>query len=97
MCRKWLEDLYQELTGRCRHSVASAFYTWLYRIAVQHVKNYLTSQGRRPPSSDVLEADGLNIIMVVVKPCKLATPENLALTGEDQAYRVCRHRSRQKT
>ena len=31
----------------------SAFYTWLYRIAVNTAKNYLTSQGRRPPSSDV--------------------------------------------
>lgn len=31
----------------------SAFYTWLYRIAVNSAKNYLVSQGRRPPSSDV--------------------------------------------
>ena len=37
----------------------SAFYTWLYRIAVNTAKNYLTSQSRRPPSSDVdvMEAD----------------------------------------
>ena len=26
----------------------SAFYTWLYRIAVNTAKNYLVSQGRRP-------------------------------------------------
>ena len=31
----------------------SAFYTWLYRIAVNTAKNYLVAQGRRPPSSDV--------------------------------------------
>lgn len=31
----------------------SAFYTWLYRIAVNSAKNYLVSQGRRPPASDV--------------------------------------------
>jgi RNA polymerase sigma-70 factor (ECF subfamily) len=31
----------------------SAFYTWLYRIAINCAKNYLTSKGRRPPSSDV--------------------------------------------
>jgi RNA polymerase sigma-70 factor (ECF subfamily) len=31
----------------------SAFYTWLYRIAVNSAKNYLTSQGRKPPASDV--------------------------------------------
>ncbi|GAB0149447.1 RNA polymerase sigma factor RpoE [Marichromatium gracile] len=31
----------------------SAFYTWLYRIAVNTVKNHLVAQGRRPPGGDV--------------------------------------------
>src|SRR5210317_1430029 len=31
----------------------SAFYTWLYRIAVNTAKNYLAAQGRRPPKSDI--------------------------------------------
>lgn len=31
----------------------SAFYTWLYRIAINTAKNYLVSRNRRPPSSDV--------------------------------------------
>jgi RNA polymerase sigma-70 factor (ECF subfamily) len=31
----------------------SAFYTWLYRIAVNTAKNYLVGRNRRPPSSDV--------------------------------------------
>ena len=31
----------------------SAFYTWLYRIAVNTAKNYLVSRNRRPPASDV--------------------------------------------
>lgn len=31
----------------------SAFYTWLYRIAVNTAKNYLVSRGRRPPNTDV--------------------------------------------
>lgn len=31
----------------------SAFYTWLYRIAVNTAKNYLVSRNRRPPSSDL--------------------------------------------
>lgn len=35
----------------------SAFYTWLYRIAVNSAKNYLVSQGRRPPASDVEPED----------------------------------------
>jgi len=31
----------------------SAFYTWMYRIAINTAKNHLVSRGRRPPSSDV--------------------------------------------
>lgn len=31
----------------------SAFYTWIYRIAINTAKNYLVSRGRRPPSSDI--------------------------------------------
>src|SRR6056297_485847 len=31
----------------------SAFYTWLYRIAINTAKNHLVAQGRRPPQSDV--------------------------------------------
>ena len=35
----------------------SAFYTWLYRIAINTAKNYLVSRGRRPPDSDVSAED----------------------------------------
>jgi RNA polymerase sigma-70 factor (ECF subfamily) len=37
----------------------SAFYTWLYRIAVNSAKNYIVAQGRKPPTNDVdvAEAD----------------------------------------
>ena len=35
----------------------SAFYTWLYRIAINTAKNYLVSRSRRPPGSDVAVAD----------------------------------------
>lgn len=31
----------------------SAFYTWLYRIAVNCAKNYLASRGRKTPSVDI--------------------------------------------
>src|SRR5690554_3847829 len=31
----------------------SAFYTWLYRIAVNTAKNYLVSRSRKPPSTDI--------------------------------------------
>ncbi len=31
----------------------SAFYTWLYRIAINTAKNHLVALGRRPPQSDI--------------------------------------------
>lgn len=31
----------------------SAFYTWLYRIAINTAKNHLMAKSRRPPGSDV--------------------------------------------
>ena len=31
----------------------SAFYTWLYRIAVNTAKNYLIARNRRPPAFDI--------------------------------------------
>ena len=31
----------------------SAFYTWLYRIAINTAKNHLVAQGRRPPDGDI--------------------------------------------
>ena len=37
--------------------VESAFYTWLYRIAVNTAKNYLASQGRRPRTVGEFQSD----------------------------------------
>ena len=31
----------------------SAFYTWLYRIAINTAKNHLVARSRRPPGTDV--------------------------------------------
>ena len=59
-----LADVTQEVFIKVYKSLPSfrgesAFYTWLYRIAVNTAKNYLTSQSRRPPASDIdaMEAD----------------------------------------
>mgnify|MGYP001813121557 FL=1 len=35
----------------------SAFYTWLYRIAINTAKNWLVARKRRPPSTDIDGAD----------------------------------------
>ena len=52
------EDVAQESFLKAYRALSSfrgdsAFYTWLYRIAVNTAKNYLVSKGRRPPSTDV--------------------------------------------
>jgi len=59
-----IADVTQEVFIKVHKSLPSfrgdsAFYTWLYRITVNTAKNYLTSQGRRPPASDIdaMEAD----------------------------------------
>lgn len=61
-----IEDVSQEAFIKAYRALAnfrgdSAFYTWLYRIAVNTAKNYLISQGRRAPTStefDAEEAEG---------------------------------------
>lgn len=59
----------------------SAFYTWLYRVAINTAKNHLAAQARRPPSDDI-EAD-MAEQMDMGSPLKeYATPENLALERE---------------
>lgn len=35
----------------------SQFYTWVYRIAINTSKNYLTAKGRRPPATDIDSQD----------------------------------------
>ena len=35
----------------------SAFYTWLYRIAINTAKNHLVAQSRRPPLNDIDSQD----------------------------------------
>ncbi len=59
----------------------SAFYTWMYRIAINTAKNFLVAQGRRPPDTDIDSVDaeqfagdtGLRDI---------ASPERMALHDE---------------
>lgn len=59
----------------------SAFYTWLYRIAVNTAKNYLTAQGRRPPTEDILAEDAESYDMGG-NLREVDTPENEMLSNE---------------
>ncbi len=52
----------------------SAFYTWLYRIAVNTAKNYLVSRSRRPPESDV-ELDNEEVFCAYEALADIDTPE----------------------
>ncbi len=59
----------------------SAFYTWLYRIAVNTAKNYLVSQGRKAPANDV-DVDEAEYYDGSDALKEFASPERLLLTGE---------------
>jgi RNA polymerase sigma-70 factor (ECF subfamily) len=59
----------------------SAFYTWLYRIAVNTVKNHLVAQGRRPPGDDV-EAEVAEQMDMGGRLRESGTPERHVLTEE---------------
>ncbi len=53
-----VQDVTQEAFIKAYRAVGqfrgdSAFYTWLYRIAINTAKNHLVSKGRRPPDTDV--------------------------------------------
>jgi len=59
----------------------SAFYTWLYRIAINTAKNYLVARGRRPPNTDVDAVDAEQYGMAPALK-ENASPERLFLTNE---------------
>jgi RNA polymerase sigma-70 factor (ECF subfamily) len=59
----------------------SAFYTWLYRIAINTAKNFIVAQGRRPPSTGV-DAEIAEQMDVGVRLKEQATPENFLMEQE---------------
>lgn len=59
----------------------SAFYTWLYRIAINTAKNHLVSRSRRPPGADV-EVEDAEHFESGGALRDLENPEN-ALFGEE--------------
>jgi RNA polymerase sigma-70 factor, ECF subfamily len=63
----------------------SQFYTWVYRIAINTAKNYLTAKGRRPPASDIDSQDAESY-GVGVALRENASPEKLLM--RDQLEKV---------
>ncbi len=81
-----VEDVCQEALIKAYRAIGnfrgeSAFYTWLYRIAVNTAKNYLISQGRRPPKTDIDAEDAVQIEAGAAMR-ETGTPEANALTRE---------------
>lgn len=62
----------------------SAFYTWLYRIAINTSKNYLVAAQRRPVRFD-LDPQDAEQYEAFAKLRELDTPEGLVLTDEIRA------------
>ena len=59
----------------------SAFYTWLYRIAINTAKNHLVAASRRPPKDDV-DAREAEQFEAGSGLKEYATPERVALRSE---------------
>lgn len=59
----------------------SAFYTWIYRIAINTAKNHIVAQGRRPPGSD-LDAGTAEQMDIGIRLQENTTPENQLLQDE---------------
>lgn len=84
-----VEDVAQEAFIKAYRGLASfrgesAFYTWLYRIAINTAKNYLVSAGRRVPDQgvDAAEAEQYDSGTLLQDA---DTPERTLLTKEIEA------------
>lgn len=81
-----VEDITQEAFIKAYRALAnfrgeSAFYTWLYRIAINTAKNFLVSQSRRPPNSDI-EIEVAEVLDGAASMRENATPELNLLRDE---------------
>jgi len=87
------QDVAQEAFIKAYRALAgfrgdSAFYTWLYRIAINTAKNYLVAMGRRPPKDDIEAADaeqydGAHGLKEYDSPDKLAQKDELELVLDE--------------
>ncbi len=81
-----VQDLVQETFIKAYRALAnfrgdSAFYTWLYRIAINTAKNHIVAQSRRPPGSDIDAADAEQFIGDSALK-EYASPERITLKDE---------------
>jgi RNA polymerase sigma-70 factor (ECF subfamily) len=82
-----VEDVAQEAFIKAYRAIPqfrgeSAFYTWLYRIAVNSAKNYLASQGRRAPTSTESDAEEAETFSEADLLRDIDTPESVLMSKQ---------------
>jgi RNA polymerase sigma-70 factor (ECF subfamily) len=82
-----IEDVTQEAFIKAYRALPqfrgeSAFYTWLYRIAINTAKNYLASQGRRAPTTTDNDAEEAETFDDADKLRDINTPESLLMSKQ---------------
>ncbi len=82
-----IEDVAQEAFIKAYRALPnfrgeSAFYTWLYRIAINTAKNYLVAQGRRAPTTTETELDEAEGFEAGEQLRDVATPDAVLLSKQ---------------
>lgn len=82
-----IEDVAQEAFVKAYRALPnfrgdSAFYTWLYRIAINTAKNYLVSQGRRAPTSTQVDVEDAETFDDGDHLRDLNTPDSMLVTKQ---------------
>lgn len=87
-----LEDVAQEAFIKAYRALPqfrgeSAFYTWLYRIAINTARNWMASSGRRPSAPNGLETEDGETFNEIDNLIDINTPES-ALASREIALTV---------
>jgi RNA polymerase sigma-70 factor, ECF subfamily len=82
-----IEDVAQEAFIKAYRALPgfrgeSAFYTWLYRIAINTAKNHFAAQGRRAPTQTAADPDEAESTDEGQALREVATPETLLLSKQ---------------
>jgi RNA polymerase sigma-70 factor (ECF subfamily) len=82
-----IEDVAQEAFIKAYRALPqfrgdSAFYTWLYRIAINTARNWLASSGRRPSAPNAVENEDGETFNETDNLTDISTPESMAASRE---------------
>ena len=82
-----IEDVAQEAFIKAYRALPqfrgeSAFYTWLYRIAVNTARNWMASAGRRPSAPNAIETEDGETFNETDNLIDISTPESMLASRE---------------